>query len=107
MQWEKGVSGNLKGRPKGHGDVRALARQHTADAVSTLVTIMLDNNAAASARTSAASAILDRGWGKPEQSIMPAEKHESYIDFLRQIAEQDGEDVEALEAEGQEQLPVL
>jgi hypothetical protein len=87
MTWEKGQSGNPKGRPTGYGGVRDLARAHTSEAVQTLVTIMNDSGAASSARTSAASAILDRGWGKPEQSIVPAEKHESYIGFLRQIAE--------------------
>ena len=32
MRFEKGQSGNPGGRPKGHGDLRELARQHTEDA---------------------------------------------------------------------------
>jgi len=45
-----------------------LARIHTRKAVRTLVAIMNQPNAPASARVSAAEALLDRGWGKPKQS---------------------------------------
>ena len=55
--------------------------------------------AASPTRTGAASAILDRGWGRPEQSLPAAVTGESYIDFLREIAEEEAEDVEALPAE--------
>ncbi len=85
MKWAKGQSGNLRGRPKGdHGDIRALARTHTSDAIEVLVTIMMDPKAAPSARTSAASALLDRAWGRPELSIS-ASVGESYADVLLRI----------------------
>jgi len=50
-------------------EIKSLARTHTVHAVNTLVKIMLDKNAPAHARVSAANAILDRGWGKPLQPI--------------------------------------
>jgi hypothetical protein len=50
-------------------DVRAAAREHTVDAVETLAAIMNDEGAPSAARVSAASAILDRGWGKPTQQL--------------------------------------
>ena len=64
-----GESGNPGGRPKVVAEVQALARKHTADAISTLAKIMRDTKAPPAARVSAASVILDRGYGKAVQSI--------------------------------------
>jgi hypothetical protein len=69
MPFVKGESGNPGGRPKVVGDVQALAREHTPDAIETLVSIMRDGEAAPAARVAAANAILDRGYGKPAQHI--------------------------------------
>jgi hypothetical protein len=65
MPFVKGQSGNPGGRPRVVGEVQELARSHTADAVTTLAEIMRDTEAA---RVAAASALLDRGYGKPLQS---------------------------------------
>jgi integrase len=48
-------------------EVQELARQHTTDAVETLVSIMRSPKVAAAARVSAANALLDRGYGKAPQ----------------------------------------
>jgi hypothetical protein len=50
-------------------DIRSLARSHTAKAIRTLAGIMNEPRAPASARVSAAVALLDRGWGKPQQAV--------------------------------------
>jgi len=50
-------------------DIRSLARSHTATAVRTLAGIMKERRAPAAARVSAAIALLDRGWGEPEQYV--------------------------------------
>lgn len=50
-------------------DIRSLARAHTGKAVRVLASIMSSADAPPAARVSAASAILDRGWGKPTQTI--------------------------------------
>ncbi len=69
-KWVKGCpSPNPGGRPKEVAEVRELARQHSEQAIGTLVKIMDDTEAPAAARVAAASAILDRGHGKPGQSI--------------------------------------
>jgi hypothetical protein len=46
-----------------------MARAHTGDALATLVTIMTNGDAPATARVSAANAVLDRAWGKPRQDF--------------------------------------
>jgi hypothetical protein len=67
--FQKGQSGNPGGRPKVVAEVRELAREHTSEAVETLVSIMTNPKAAPAARVSAANALLDRGYGKPPQHI--------------------------------------
>jgi hypothetical protein len=70
-------------------EIRSLARSHTASALKTLAGIMSDKTANASARVSAAQALLDRGWGKPEQKIDADVKH-SFVDFLKSLDERTG-----------------
>ena len=65
-----GKSGNPGGRPKLPEDikhVRELARQYTRSAIDALVEVLTGDGAAA--KVAAANALLDRGWGKPEQTI--------------------------------------
>jgi hypothetical protein len=68
-KFQPGQSGNPGGRPKVISEIQALAREHKAEAIDTLVSIMRDEGASAAARVSAASAILDRGFGKPTQTV--------------------------------------
>lgn len=65
------------GRPKGAkdtatreqgGSLAELARQHTTDALKTLVKIATAGESEA-ARVTAANALLDRGYGKPTQAV--------------------------------------
>ena len=50
-------------------DLRQLARTYTKAAVLTLAGIMKQPKAQASARIAAATALLDRGWGKAPQQV--------------------------------------
>ena len=50
-------------------EIRSLARIHTRTAINVLVGVMRSKDATATARVSAANAILDRGWGKAAQAI--------------------------------------
>lgn len=62
--------GRRKGVPnKSTSSLKDLARQYTDDALLTLADIMADEGEPAAARVSAANAILDRGYGKPSQTI--------------------------------------
>ena len=76
--WRKGKSGNLFGRPKRPAtvearkiiaDVKAAAREMTPKALATLEQVMDDPKAPPAARVGAATAVLDRAWGRPTQSI--------------------------------------
>jgi len=55
-------------------DIEQVARAHSEAAVNILVRIMSDAEATASARISAANAVLDRAWGKVQTSVKRAGK---------------------------------
>lgn len=50
-------------------EIRSLARAHTETAINTLAHIMRSSDAPPSARVAAAQGLLDRGWGKAEQTL--------------------------------------
>ena len=79
-KWSKGVSGNPGGRPKDMGDIREIARKHTPEAIETLVTVMNSPRATDQARVHAATALLDRGWGRPAQTIHASVERGTEID---------------------------
>jgi hypothetical protein len=67
--FQKGQSGNPGGRPKEIAEVKELARAHMPAAIEALVSIMKNTKSSDAARVSAATALLDRGYGKPQQHI--------------------------------------
>jgi len=62
-----GQSGNPGGRSAGQRELRDAAREHTEEAVETLVRWMRSNDATASVQ--AAKVLLERGWGRPPQPL--------------------------------------
>jgi hypothetical protein len=75
-QFKRGESGNPAGRPKVLSEVREAARKHTLAAIDTLLAILRDEQEDARARVAAVNAILDRGWGKPAQSLEVDTRHQ-------------------------------
>jgi uncharacterized protein DUF5681 len=66
-QFKPGQSSNPGGRPRTIGEVRDAARAHTVEAIERLAHWMRSNNPKAS--IAAATALLDRGWGKAAQPL--------------------------------------
>lgn len=54
-------------------EIRSLARAHTDKAINCLVGVM-ENSTSDPAKVAAATALLDRGWGKPSQPIEGGDK---------------------------------
>jgi hypothetical protein len=75
MAAPKHPGGNAgKGRPRGVPNkatfaVREIARAYTVEAVEALAAVMRDATAPHAARVSAATALLDRGHGRPTQPL--------------------------------------
>lgn len=88
MPFVPGISGNPSGRPKiTLADGRTLAdvaREHTETAIAALAEIAANKGESAAARVSAATALLDRGWGRPKQAIV-GDANEDPIQFMRRL----------------------
>ena len=71
---------------KATADIRSLARAQTALAIRTLTGVCSSKAAPAAARVSAASALLDRGWGKAAQPQAGADGEGAIEIIIRDIA---------------------
>jgi hypothetical protein len=67
--WVKGQSGNPGGRARIPAELIAAAKAMSMDALGVLESIMHDPKAMESARVKAATAIIDRAYGKPAQAV--------------------------------------
>lgn len=80
-----GTSGNPAGRPKGLDAMIKVAQSHFEEAFACLHAIMMDTKEETKYRIEAATAILDRGYGKPAQMIM--QKSESTVTQKMSLSE--------------------
>ncbi len=91
MVFKKGEgSANPGGRPKvtlpDGRTLSDLAREHTPKAVQALVGVLTKADASDAAIVSAATALLDRGWGRPRQDMGIEMKSDESIAALLEAA---------------------
>lgn len=67
MPWVKGQSGNAGGRPRVAAIVKEAAQAYGLEAIDKLAELMRSDNPAVAQK--AAQTLLDRGFGRPEQSV--------------------------------------
>jgi hypothetical protein len=68
-RFRKGFSANPNGKLPVVREVQELARTYTVEAIGTLRAIMQDPQQPGATRVAAATALLDRGYGRPPQAI--------------------------------------
>jgi hypothetical protein len=75
-------------------EIKSLARVHCPSAINTLKGIMLQAKSGASARVAAAIALLDRGYGKPEQTVAGKDGEDGIRITIRHMIESVDDDDE-------------
>lgn len=78
-------------------DLRKVAKEHTAEALDTLLTIMRDPAVAPSSRVAAANSVLDRGHGRSAQHVEVAGNEFSRMSDAELMAFIMGKTVEEVE----------
>jgi len=86
MPFKKGKSGNPSGRPKEDVEVRSAARLHGIEAIDKLVELMNGDDLRIS--VAAAQAILDRGYGKPSQTMDLKVSEKTHEEYLAELDDQ-------------------
>ncbi len=84
QMWKPGQSGNPKGMEPGVGRGRELAQQYTQEAVERLVKVVRDEGAPPAADVAAANSLLDRAWGRPDQSVS-IDRGQSLLSILDEL----------------------
>jgi len=70
---------------KAAAQIKALARRHTRAAIKVLAGIMNQDDGPATARVSAAQALLDRGWGKASQPLAGEEDGRALLARIERV----------------------
>ncbi len=71
--------------------IKSLARAYTEKAIETLGGIMSQPSCPESARVAAATALLDRGWGKPAQALVGGDETDNAIKLIVTGVPRDGD----------------
>jgi hypothetical protein len=103
-RFKPGKSGNPSGRPKKQpvDEVTAKAREYAQKALFTYVDVMSDEEAPHSARVTAATEILNRGFGKAKQEMDVSHNLTISDAFERLISRINGDTGPVLDAEAED-----
>lgn len=105
--FEPGKTGNAGGRSKFLPYIRELAREQSEIAIKTLADICENADTPPAARVAAASALLDRGYGKPTQYVedgknpldtLNESEQESLYNAIQSLSKRDQDAGEGIEA---------
>jgi hypothetical protein len=84
--WQKGMaSPNAGGRPAVIRDLREAAQGYSEEALSVLAGVMRNADAPPAAKVAAARELLDRGFGRPMQSVENKIEIQSMADTAAQV----------------------
>ena len=92
--WKPGESGNPSGKPKSIRQVTDLARSRAEKALKVLEDVMNDDGATPASRVSAATILLERGYGKPSADVQ--------LTVKRNANDFSDEELEAIADEGED-----
>lgn len=87
-KWQKGKSGNPRGRPKTDFTLQALAQQYSMEGLHRLVAIMRDEKTKPETVVTVVGMFWDRGFGKAPSSLDVTHKltvAEEFEAFIRQL----------------------
>jgi hypothetical protein len=103
-RFQKGKSGNPNGRPKKQpvDEITDKAREYAQKALFTYVDVMSDEEAPHSARVTAATEILNRGFGKAKQEMDVSHNLTISDAFERLISRINGDPGPVLDAEAED-----
>ena len=77
------------GQRKSRTEIASLARAHTETVINVLVSLVKREDVAPAARISAGTALLDRGWGKPTQSVNLHDERPRITEIVNEIVDPD------------------
>ena len=91
MPFKRGASGNPKGRPKQHAEIKALALKKCPEAFKELIKLLNDKTLSPGEKLAVIKEIFDRGIGKPQQSMeLSGAEGSSFNVFVSEKTPKDG-----------------
>jgi hypothetical protein len=100
------------GQRKSVTEIASLARAYTETVIKTLAGLVTREDVSPAARIAAGQALLDRGWGKPTQSVSLSDERPPITEVFNRIVDPENPDrveyvLERLRPNGWEQITLV